>query len=218
MRFLYIILILFLLLTMQSEAQEQVNGFEFKYSMIRVARQNDYYSFSFDPTFEAFYFSSVSKRIIVSGGLMVQTGKQSWDAFTGHTINPPGGTPLPLRANYDRRYKYICIGVPLKIERVFLKSLFNSFYSEFTAGRYLHIDLKDYYNFDPKYTFDIGYHGLFWDVQLGLTKDINRIRNITPAVSALAGLRNQQLDGYVDRLNLTNYFYYGLGLTIRIIK
>jgi hypothetical protein len=186
--------------------------------MIRPARQHDNYSFSFDPTFEAFYFTSVSTRLLISGGLMVQTGKQSWDVFTGHTIIPPGGTPIPLRGTYDRRYEYFCIGIPLKIEKVTLNSFFNSIYSDFTAGRYFQIDLKDYYNFQRKYTFDIGYHGLFWDVQLGLTKDINQIRNLLLSVSALAGLRNQQLDGYIDRWNLTNYFYYGLGVSVRLRK
>lgn len=218
MRSIFILILFMLPMALGSTAQEPVKGFELKLSLIHPERHRDNYDFSVDPTFEALYYTSISKSLLVSGGLMIQAGKHNWDEYTAHTIYPENWTPFPLRGIYDRRYEYICAGIPLKIEKLLKSSFFSTLYTEVTAGRYFQIELEDYYNSKHIYTFDIGYHGLFWDVQLGLIKNIYQKKKLSLAVSASAGVRNQQLDGYINRWNLTNYFYYGLGVNARLRK
>ena len=218
MRSLYIYLFLLFHVALQTAAQEPVNGFEFKYSMIRPVRQHDNYSFSADPTFEAFYLTTVSKRVIVSGGLMIQAGKQSWEQWANHTLFPEVGTPFPLKGMYDRKFRYLCAGLPLKLERSTNGGFLSSIYTEFTAGRYLKIDLEDYYNSKLIKESDVKYHGLFWDIQLGVVKDFHKTNTLAVALSAMAGIRHQCIDELWTVTNLTEYVYYGLGISVRLRK
>jgi hypothetical protein len=217
MRSFVIGLILLVPLAFQAAAQKRMKGYEMNFTLVHPQRFLDNYEYSVDPTLEAMCFTSISKSLLISGGLQLQWGTHNWDKYTAYTIYPDIGNPFPLRGMYDRQYRYMSAGIPLKIEKLSKKSFISSVYTQFTAGRYLHIGLKDYYN-SLIHTFDINYHGFFWDAQLGITRNILNRQKFSMAFSAMAGVRNQPVDNFQEQDNLAEYLYYGLGLNTRLKK
>jgi hypothetical protein len=231
MRSLFGILLLIVVLVPPLSAQESKKGFEFNFSLIHpVKRSLSEYKFSTDPTLEVLYFTSLSKKIWVAGGLFAQAGKHNWLENTGHSFTDIYGIPYPLRTDYNRQLEFFSLGIPVKIGLSFNDSFFNSFFLGFTAGNHLKLEMADYYNSKfvaniPVYPYYPYYKSVFWELNFGFEKIIYNKKNFALSLSPVAGYRrNTSKDNltfvyYVHHdLGRHNYFFYGLGLIAKFRK
>ncbi len=201
---LYVITLPFLTTLLKA----QTHGTEFRFSLVVPELRRSHYTYSTDPTFEVFYFTSISEKLQVSGGLMVQKGKHNWHELTGHIFYGEDGIPYRVRTDYTRQFEYFCAGIPLKIEKKFESTVVSSAFVKFTGGKYFKAELADYYESELMGTFDVDYDSFFWDVQLGINKNFYQTDKIKAGLSPMIGVRYQETN-FTD---LTKYLYYGLGI------
>jgi len=103
------------------------------------------YNYSIDPTLEALYFTSLSEKIWIAGGLFAQAGKHNWLGLYGHTFIDDFEIPYSLRTDYSRQLEFFSLGVPVKIGINCNSAVFNSLFLGFTAGNHLRLEMADYY-------------------------------------------------------------------------
>ena len=212
MRCLFGFFLTTLILVSALNAQESKNGFEFNFALVHPAKWGlNEYKYSVDPTFEALYFTSLSNKFWVVGGLFAQTGKHNWEELTAHAFWD-GWMWRPGRGYYSRQLDYFCMGIPLKLEKKFTNFLFNSVFIGFTGGRYFNFDLTDSMG-DLVIPIEVEYDKFFWDLQLGFTKYLYQSSRLSIGISPIAGARIHHTNIY----NLNEYTWYGLSLSARIL-
>jgi hypothetical protein len=115
MRSLFGILLLITVLDPPLSAQDSKKGFEINFSLVHPAKWSlSEYKFSTDPTLEVLYFTSVSKKLWVAGGIFAQAGKHNWLELYGHTFIDDFGMPYRLRTDYNRQLEFFSLGIPVK--------------------------------------------------------------------------------------------------------
>ena len=216
MRSLFTLIVLMAVLLPPLNAQESKKGFEINFSLVHPAKRLSEYKFSTDPTLEILYFTSVSKKFWVAGGIFAQAGKHNWLELYGHTFIDDFGMPYRLRTDYSRQLKFFSVGIPVKIGLNFYNSFFNSFFLGFTAGNHLKLEMADYYKSEfvaklPVYNY---YNSEFWEVHIGFRKNFLRTENFEASISPRAGYRRESPRKFYNIGNY-NYFLYGLGVSSR---
>ncbi|MCA1759229.1 MAG: hypothetical protein LC658_05630, partial [Bacteroidales bacterium] len=171
MRTLFVIFLLIVILISPVDAQESKKGFEFNFSLVHPSKRLSEYKISADPTLEVLYFTSLSKKIWVAGGLFAQVGKHKWVELDSHPIYD-GYTWQRGRDYYSRQLEFFSLGIPVKIGLNFYNSFFNSFFLGFTAGNHLKLEMADYKN--SKFIADLPvypyFNSIFWELNFGLRK------------------------------------------------
>lgn len=199
-------------------AQEIKKGIEVNFSLIHPAKWSlDNYKYSVDPTLEVLYFTSLSKKSWVAGGIFAQAGKHNWLELDGHTFIDDSGYPYPLRTDYERQLEFFSLGIPLKIGFSFNNSFFNSIFLGFTAGNHLKLEMADY--LDSKFVADLpvpkNINSIFWELNFGLKKYLFNNGSIALSLSPLIGYRKESSS---KEVGYYNYFFYGMGISSRIGK
>ncbi len=212
MRTIFILILTGLFFMPELKGQEKKNGFEYRFLLIHPYRRSNEYKYSLDPSIEALYYISLSDKFLISGGIMAQTGNNKWEELTSHTIYD-GFMWRPGRGYYTRELKYFCMGIPLRLEKRLTRFLFNSFYIGLTGGRYFIFDLTDSMG-DKTYPEKIDYDKFFWDLQLGLTRNVYQSSGLLLGISPVAGVRIHK----TERTSLNVYPWYGLSLGARLGK
>jgi hypothetical protein len=212
MRTIFILFLIGIFVLPELKGQEKNKGTEFRFSLIHPYRRSNEYKYSLDPSIEALYFIALSDRFMISGGFMAQTGNNNWETLTSHQFWD-GWMWWPGRGYYIRELKYFCMGIPLRLEKKFPRFLFNSIYVGFTGSRYFIFDLTDSMG-DRVIPVKIEYDKYFWDLQLGLTKNIYQSSGLSIGISPVAGARIHHTDLY----SLNEYLWYGLSLSARLGK
>ena len=218
MRSLFGILLLIAVLVQPLSAKEGKKGFELNFSLVHPAKWGlREYKYSVDPTLEVLYFTSVSKKFWVAGGLFAQVGKHNWLELYGHTFVDDFGMPYRLRTDFNRRLEFFSLGIPVKIGMDFKNPVFNSLFLGFTAGNHLKLEMADYYNSEfvadfPAFEY---YNSLFWELNFGFRKILYSSGAFTLSLSPIAGYRKESPRKFYD-IGLYNYFFYGLGVSSRL--
>jgi hypothetical protein len=217
MRFLVITLLFALnLMNPTIRAQEIRRGLELNFSLIHPAKWSlDDYKYSVDPTLEILYFTSLSKKFWVAGGIFAQSGKHNWLELYGHTFIDNFGYPYPFRTDYDRQLEFFSLGVPVIIGMYLNNPVFNSIFLGFTAGNHLKLEMADY--LDSKFVADLpvtkDFNSIFWELNVGLKKIFFSKGNFELSLSSFAGLRKESQTKYY--FAYYDYFFYGLGISSR---
>jgi hypothetical protein len=218
MRSLFGILLLIVVLVPPLSAQESKKGFEFNFSLIHPGKwAQKEYKYSVDPTLEILYFTSLSKKNWVAGGLFAQAGKHNWLENTGHSFTDIYGMPYPLRTDYNRQLEFFSLGIPVKIGLNFYDSFFNSFFLGFTAGNHLKLEMADYYKSEFVASFPVYpyYNSVFWEVNIGLRKILFKKENFIVSLSPVAGYRKESPKRF-HAMGCRDYFFYGFGISSRL--
>jgi hypothetical protein len=211
MRVIILPVVLIIILSSHIRAQQKSSGIEIKFSLTHPAKWSlSDYKYSVDPTAEVLYFKSVTSRLSVAGGIMAQTGKHNWMELTGHTFTDKDGIPFPVRTDYSRELEFISLGIPLKLERLCRNCFIHSFFMGITGGKHLKLSLADYLNSVHIADLDPDYNRFFWDLSLGVRKNIYKTQKLKITLSPVAGFRKNSSDKEVGR---DNYIFYGLGIS-----
>jgi hypothetical protein len=104
------------------------------------------FKYSVDPTLEALYFITLSKRTWVAGGFFLQAGKHTWLELYGHTFYDDFGMLYLLRTDFDRQLEFFSLGIPVKFGMETNSAIINSLIVGFTAGNHLKIEMADFLN------------------------------------------------------------------------
>ncbi len=199
-------------------AQENNRGFEFNFSLVHPAKWGlSDYKYSVDPTLEVLYFTSISKKFWVAGGLFAQVGKHNWIEKDSHPFWD-GFMWQGVRGEYySRQLEFFSVGIPVKMGMNFNNSFFNSFFWGFTAGNHLKLEMADYLN--SKFIADLPvyryYNSEFWELNIGFKKMSYKKEGIAVSLSPVAGFRKASSE---KDIGYSNYFFYGLGISSRIGK
>jgi hypothetical protein len=199
-------------------AQENKKGFEFNFWLVHPAKWSlSEYKFSTDPTLEFLYFTSVSKKLWVAGGIFAQAGKHNWLELYGHTFIDDFGMPYRLRTDYNRKLEFFSLGIPVKIGLNFNNSVLNSLFLGFTAGNHLKLEMADYYKSEFVATFLVYpyYNSVFWELNFGLKKTLLKKGNFTISLSPVAGYRKESPKRFYA-MGRYDYFFFGLGVNSRL--
>ncbi|MCA1759821.1 MAG: hypothetical protein LC658_08630, partial [Bacteroidales bacterium] len=168
-----------------------------------------------DPTLEVLYFTSLSKKIWVAGGLFAQVGKHKWLELDSHPIYD-GYTWQRGRDYYSRQLEFFSVGIPVKIGLNFYNSFFNSFFLGFTAGNHLKLEMSDYLH--SKFIADLPvypyFNSIFWELNFGLRKTLLRKGNFAVSLSPVAGYRKESPKRFYA-MGRYDYFFFGLGVNSR---
>ena len=220
MRSLLISIFLNAVLLPPLNAQESKKGFELNFSLVHPAKWSlSEYKFSADPTLEVLYFTNLSKKIWVAGGLFAQAGKHNWIELDSHPFWD-GWMWQRIRGEYySRQLEFFSVGIPVKIGLNFYNSFFSSFFLGFTAGNHIKLEMADYYNSEfvaafPVYPY---YNSVFWELNFGLRKTLFKKENFTVSLSPVAGYRKESPKRF-HAMGRRNYFFYGFGISSKIGK
>ena len=218
MRSLFGIVLLIAVLVPPLSAQESKKGFELNFSLVHPAKwgRRDY-KYSVDPTLEVLYYTSLSKKFWVAGGIFAQAGKHNWLELYGHTFVDDFGMPYRLRTDFNRQLEFFSLGVPVKIGLNFYNSFFNSFFLRFTAGNHLKLEMADYLH--SKFIADLPvypyFNSIFWELNFGLRKTLLRKGNFAISLSPYAGYRKESPKRF-HAMGRYDYFFFGLGVNSRL--
>ncbi|MDD4225211.1 MAG: hypothetical protein WCY58_01990 [Mariniphaga sp.] len=211
MRNLILSVVLIIILSYHTQAQQKSNGIEINFSLIHPSRHGlSDYKYSADPAAEVLYFTSVTSRLSVAGGLMAQIGEHNWKELTGYTFTGEDGMPYRLRTDYSRRLSFFSLGVPVKLEWICRNSFFHSFFTGFTGGKHLELSLADYLDSAHIADLETNYNRFFWEINLGFRKNLYQTRGVTFTLSPKAGYRKNSPDKSIGE---DNYIFYGLGVS-----
>ena len=208
-----LILSVFLIVSFSSQlwAQNKRNGLEIKFSLNHPAKWSlSEYEYSADPTAEVLFFTSVSRQLSIAGGIMARKGKHNWMELTGHTFTDKDGIPFPVRTDYSRKLEFFSLGIPVKLEWICRNSFIHSFFTGFTGGKHLELSLTDYLNSVHIADLDPDYNRFFWELNLGIRKNLYKTRELKVTLSPEAGFRKNISDKSIGR---DNYIYYGVGVS-----
>jgi hypothetical protein len=217
MRALLIFVLLNIFLLPELNGQEKNNGPDITFSLIHPVKHSlNQFKYSVDPTLEVLYFTSLSKKFWVAGGLLVQTGKHNWLALDGHTFYDDFGMPYRFRTDFNRQLEFFSLGILVKFGMEMNSAVINSLIVGFTAGNHLKLEEADYYNSEFVANIPVTdfYNSLFWDLNFGFRKVFYHAGSLTLSLAPVAGYRKETsrkgLVGYY------NYVYYGLGINARL--
>ncbi|WP_372950787.1 hypothetical protein [Mariniphaga sp.] len=220
MRSLFTLIVLMAVLLPPLNAQESKKGFEFNFSLVHPAKWSlKEYRYSADPTLEVLYFTSISKKFWVAGGIFAQAGKHNWLELYGHTFIDDFGMPYRLRTDYNRQLEFFSLGIPVKIGLNFNNPVFNSLFLGFTAGNHLKLEMAYYYKSEFVATFPVYpyYSSVFWELNFGLRKTLLKKGNFTISLSPVAGYRKESPKRF-HAMGRRDYFFYGFGISSKIGK
>lgn len=218
MRSLVVLFLAIILLPPFSNAQEIKKGFEFNFALVHPAKWGlKDYKYSVDPTLEILYFTFLSKKVWVAGGIFAQAGKHNWLENTGHTFIDDFGMPYRLRTDFNRQLEFFSLGIPVKIGLNFNNSVFNSLFLGFSAGNHLKLEMADYYKSEFVASFPVYpyYNSEFWEVNIGLKKTLFKKENFTVSLSPAAGYRKESPKRF-HAMGRRDYFFYGFGISSRL--
>lgn len=218
MRSLFGIFLLIVTLVFPLSAQESKKGFEVNFSLVHPAKWSlSEYKFSADPALEVLYFTSLSNKFWVAGGLFAQAGKHNWLELTGHAFYDDFGIPYRVRTDYSRQLEFFSLGIPVKVGLECNNPVFNSVFLGFTAGNHLKLEIADYYKseFVANIPASDYYKSVFWELNIGIRKQLFLNGNFSLSLSPQAGLRK---NSSVKDIGNDNYFFYGLGISSRFRK
>ncbi|MBW6535719.1 MAG: hypothetical protein K0B11_11965 [Mariniphaga sp.] len=218
MRTLFGIILLATTLVSPLYAQESKKGFELNFSLVHPAKWGlSEYKFSADPTLEVLYFTSLSEKFWVAGGIYAQAGKHNWLELYGHTFVDDFGIPNRLRTDYSRQLEFFSVGIPVKIGMNCKSAVFNSLFLGFTAGNHLKLEKADYYESEFVATFPVYpyYNSVFWELNFGLRKTLFKKENFTVSLSPVAGYRKESPKRF-HAMGRYDYFFFGLGVNSRL--
>ena len=216
MRYLMGIFLLAVTLVPSLSAQKNKNGVELDFSLVHPVKMSlNEYKYSADPTLEVLYFTSISKKLWVAGGLFVQSGKHNWLETTGHTFVDDFGMPYRLRTDYSRQLEFFSLGIPLRVGMDCNCFVFNSLFLGFTAGNHLKLTKADYYNSEFVANVETNYNELFWELNLGFRKILIRSGTFELSLSSSAGFRKNIPS---MQFGYDNYFFYAAGVSSKFGK
>lgn len=218
MRSLFTSIFLLAVLLPPLKAQESKKGFELNFSLVHPAKWSlSEYKFSADPTLEALYFTNLSKKIWVAGGLFAQAGKHNWIELDSHPFWD-GWMWQRIRGEYySRQLEFFSVGIPVKIGLNFYNSFFSSFFLGFTAGNHIKLEMADYLN--SKFIADLPvyryYNSEFWELNIGFKKMFYKKEGIAVSLLPVVGFRKASSE---KDIGYSNYFFYGFGISSKIGK
>jgi len=218
MRSLFVFFLATLILVPTLNAQESKNGFEFIFSLVHPAKWSlNEYKYAVDPTLEVLYFTSLSTKVWVAGGLFAQAGKHNWLELYGHTFYDDFGIPYRLRTDFNRQLEFFSLGIPVKIGMDCKSAVFNSLFLGSTVGNHLKLEKADYYNSEfvdsfPVYDY---YNSIFWELNFGFRKTLFSKEDFAVSLSPFAGFRKESPG---KDIGTENYIFYGLGISSRFRK
>jgi hypothetical protein len=219
MRTIFILFLISIFYVPELSGQEKNNGFEVTFLLIHPVKKSlNHYEYSVDPTLEVLYFTSLTKKLRVGGGLLVQAGKHNWLELYGHTFYYDNGMPYRFRTNFNRRLEFFSVGIPVQLEIKTNNIIFDSFVLGFTAGSHLKLEMADFY--DSKYVasfpvFDY-FNPMFREFNFGFRKIIFQSPALTFSLSPVAGCRKES--SRIKDIGYYNYLFYGLGLSMKFGK
>ena len=215
MRSLFGIILLTLVLVTPLFAQESKKGFELNFSLVHPTKWSlQEYKYAVDPTLEVLYFTSLSEKFWVAGGLFAQAGKHNWEELTAYPFYD-GQMWWPGRMYYSRQLEFFSLGIPVKIGMDCKSSVTNSLFVGFTAGNHLKINKADFLNSEFVADIDPNYNSMFWELNFGFRKILYSNGSIALSLSPVTGFRKNSPDKAIGN---DNYFFYGLGISSKLGK
>ncbi len=189
MRSLFGIFLLIVTLVFPLGAQESKKGFEVNFSLVHPAK------WSLNPALEVLYFTSLSNKFWVAGGLFAQAGKHNWLELTGHAFYDDFGIPYRVRTDYSRQLEFFSLGIPVKVGLECNNVVFNSVFLGFAAGKHLKLEMADYLHSEFVYNEPVSdyYKSVFWELSIGIRKQLFLNGNFSLSLSPQAGLRKNRL-------------------------
>jgi hypothetical protein len=218
MRSFFGTILLTIVLITSLNAQESKNRFEFYFSLVHPAKWSlNEYKYSVDPTLEVLYFTSLSTKVWLAGGLFAQAGKHNWLELYGHTFYDDFGMPYRLRTDFNRQLEFFSLGIPVKIGMDCNSAVFSSLFIGFTVGNHLKLEMADYYNSEFVASFPVCdyYNSIFWELNFGFRKILFSKEHFAFSLSPFAGFRKETPG---KDIGTYNYIFYGLGISSRFRK